>query len=130
MAAGESFFEPENHGPLAQDNLFLCRNCHGRPPYFFDGGYVADPQILNVPIGNCSLSSCHPAAMAHPADWLQVPGGAVSADDRAPGYFAHHRDIRADGDRQRLYLCHQTAPGEANELPAAPSCLLCHPNGF
>ncbi|MFA5516925.1 MAG: hypothetical protein WDA20_11625 [Desulfuromonadales bacterium] len=124
------FFAPENHGAVARDNLFACRNCHGRPPFSFDGGYVADPQITNNPIGNCSLAFCHPTAMAHPADWLQVAGGPVGIDDRAPGYFAHHREIAPTAVDNGCSLCHQIAPGEPNELPAAPSCLLCHPGGF
>ncbi len=130
VPAGESFFEPENHGPLAQNDLFYCRNCHGRPPYFFDGGYVADPQIGNSAIGNCSLAFCHPTAMAHPADWLQFSGGPVSAEDRAIIYFATHTDLARSAIDRGCQLCHQTKVADSNPLAAAPSCLLCHPGGF
>lgn len=135
MAPHPSGFQnPVLHGPVARNEQFFCRNCHGRPPFSFDGGFVADPAILGQTIGNCSLSFCHPQAMAHPADWLQVAGQPVSPTDRAPGYFAHHANI--DRTRtpsviaQSCALCHQVAPGAATPLAASPSCLLCHPSGF
>ncbi len=129
------FIQPQNHGALAKNEQIFCRNCHGRPPFFFDGGYVADPAIGNHPPGNCSLAFCHPAAMAHPTNWQGTD------DTDSDGYLATHRTIIPSAVPGGCVLCHQTSPGGASPLPAAPSCFTgqftnaagnttgCHPGG-
>lgn len=128
------FSNPQLHGPVAKNEQFFCRNCHGRPPNSFDGGFVADPQILNLPIGSCfspQVGICHAthgAALAHPTNWRG------DNDPDPTFYFSSHRTI--DLARvpsvitQSCALCHQTSATEVSPLETAPSCLLCHPGGF
>ncbi len=122
--------------PQAKDDLLFCRNCHGRPPNTFDGGFVADPAILARTDadgnGNCSASACHPDATAHPTNW--VPDTS-------------ERHTNAGNRPDACTICHNllidTTPGNttAGLFPGAPSCFspnftnangiasACHPGG-
>jgi len=136
-----SFSNPANHGPEAkgahqnQYNQLVCRNCHGIPENTFDGGFVADPNILNNGAGTCSQLACHPAAEAHPTEWQ----GTV--DDIDPNYFSTHRTTDQATRDEACVLCHNvTSPGPGPKA-GAPSCFSsnftnangtannCHPNG-
>lgn len=132
------FFQPESHGPTAQNNQLFCRNCHGRPPFFFDGGFVTDVRIVGQQVGNCSLSFCHPAAMAHPTNWQgeNDPGTGLGS-----AYFASHRDIDRGAIVPSCALCHDVDNAGPSPLAPAPTCFagqftnadgsttVCHPGG-
>lgn len=127
---------PGNHGLAAKADMVYCRNCHGRPENTFDGGFVTG--ILGDPSGisaNCSSSSCHPDAMAHPTNWQ---GG-----NDVGGYASSHRN---NGVVQAVInnscaLCHKVDGAGAGPLGGAPSCFgasftnangsatSCHANG-
>jgi hypothetical protein len=124
-----------DHGPPAKADQFYCRNCHGRPQNIFDGGLVADPAILNKPLGNCSDSDCHPDARAHPTNW------EGTTDDTDPTYDSSHRDTTEATEDSSCSLCHKTTGPGSGPLPGAPSCFSanftnangvtsgCHPAG-
>lgn len=123
-----------DHGPAAKADQFYCRNCHGRPLNIFDGGFVADPAILNKPLGDCSAPDCHPDAEAHPTDW-------EGTNDPDPVYPSTHRDITEDTEKISCSLCHKTTGPGPGPFPGAPSCFAanftnangitsgCHPAG-
>jgi hypothetical protein len=134
-ATATAYSLPENHGYDAKDagnfNLSMgnyCINCHGRPTNQFDGGFVADPAILNIAQANCS--SCHPDATAHPTNW-------VRADN--PIYF--HSTVSAETISGSCALCHNTLGPGVGIFANAPSCFSsqftntngltngCHPGG-
>lgn len=117
-----NFFDPALHGPDARglrdaadpesleprSGQFYCRNCHGRPPNTFDGGFVSDPGILGNVAGDCSV--CHPAATAHPTNWQGTNGP---------------RSHRATPDvawAPGCGLCHNTLQEAPGAFPGAPSC--------
>ncbi len=112
------FTAPANHGALAKADQTFCRNCHGRPPNLFDGGFVSDPTILNnlrfdgtAVSGNCSV--CHPVAMAHPQNW-DGPGPVTHRGTNTPA----------------CALCHATQSAGPSPLPAAPGCFVAaHADG-
>ena len=126
------FQDPALHGPQAKPNQFYCRNCHGRPPNTFDGGFIADPQILNNPAGNCS--NCHTAAKAHPTGWQ-------GSDNANTSYSASHQGVSDATIQTSCALCHKTDGAGAGPMPGAPSCFSasfvnadgsttsCHPGG-
>ena len=124
-----------DHGPAAKPDQFYCRNCHGRPENSFDGGFVADPAILNEASGDCSTLACHPAAKAHPTNW------EGTNDDTDPTYDSSHQGITEDTEDTSCALCHNTIGPGSGPLPGAPSCFSanftnadgvtsgCHPSG-
>ncbi len=124
-----------DHGPAAKPEQFYCRNCHGRPENIFDGGFVADPAILNKASGDCSILACHPAAKAHPTNWQGTN------EDADPNYDSSHRGITVDTEDISCALCHKTKGRGSGPLPGAPSCYSltftnadgsktgCHPSG-
>jgi len=142
------FTDPDNHGSLAKAGQVYCRNCHGRSLNVFDGGFIADPAImnnldyLNNPVtGACS--TCHPSALAHPTDWQ-------GSNDADPTYAASHRGIDETTQANSCALCHNIASvgagptlDEPGSVAAAPSCfstsyananaggvaIACHPGG-
>lgn len=136
-----AFVNPSLHGPVARDQQFFCRNCHGRPPNSFDGGFVADPAILDVPTGTCFTAqvgichATHEAAQAHPTNWQG------SNDPESTFYVASHQEISPGAIGVSCVLCHKTdAPG-TSPVATAPSCFsaqftnadgsttACHPGG-
>ncbi|ORJ62476.1 cytochrome c3 family protein [Geothermobacter hydrogeniphilus] len=141
--AGGNFSDPANHGPEAKganqnnNNQLVCRNCHGRPSNTFDGGMVADPNIINNPNGTCSQLACHPAAQAHPTEW-QGSGSVPGID---PAYFSSHRTTDQVTRDEACVLCHRVSSGGPGPKPGAPSCFSsnftnangtannCHANG-
>jgi predicted CXXCH cytochrome family protein len=113
---GTGIASPALHGPLAKANQFFCRNCHGRPPTDFSGGFVADLPVANQinAAGACNL--CHPSAMAHPTSWQ-------GTNNTNPTYSASHRGVDQGTQDLSCALCHPvTGPGPG-PVPAAPSCL-------
>ena len=124
-----------DHGPAAKVDQFYCRNCHGRPQNIFDGGFVADPAILNKPLGDCSDPVCHPDAEAHPTNW------EGTTDDTDPAYDSSHQGISEDTENTSCALCHKTTGTGSGPFPGAPSCFSanftnangvtsgCHPAG-
>jgi len=145
---GVDMTDPTNHGELAKANQKYCRNCHGRPLNSFDGGFIADPAImnnldyLNTPVtGACS--TCHTSALAHPTDWQ-------GSNDADPTYSASHRGIDETTQANSCALCHKISAAGAGpsldapgSVAAAPSCfsatyanansggvpIACHPAG-
>lgn len=109
--AGVAYADPAEHGAAARPNQIYCRNCHGRPDNIFDGGFIADPLILNIPAGNCA--SCHSAAKAHPTNWQ-------GSNDADPSYVSSHQGLNTPS----CALCHLTTGTGAGPLPAAPSCFV------
>lgn len=105
---------PESHGRTAKANLVYCRNCHGTPDFYYDGGFVSDPAILNQG-GACTV--CHTEAKAHPTFWQ-------GTDDPNSAYRATHQDVIQWGTdvKATCGLCHKTdGPGDGPR-PGAPSC--------
>jgi hypothetical protein len=117
-ATGAIYANPALHGADAKDagnvNESMgnyCINCHGRPTNQFDGGMVSDPAILNLPAANCAQPACHPAASAHPTNWV-----------RANNAVRFHSTISTQTRTASCTLCHNTdAPG-SGPLTGAPSC--------
>lgn len=132
--ADQRYVLPQNHGPDARDNVLYCRNCHGRPPNIFDGGFVSDPRIVGAPFASCSASFCHPAAGAHPTHWQ-------GENDPTPAYASSHRPVGPQAVEVGCALCHRTEAPGPGPIPAAPSCFSaqftntggsttgCHPGG-
>jgi len=132
---GLPYADAADHGPAAKPDQFYCRNCHGRPQNIFDGGFVADPAILDKPLGDCSDPACHPDARAHPTNW------EGTTDDTDPTYDSSHRDITEAAEDTSCSLCHKTTGPGSGPLPGAPSCFSanftnangiasgCHPAG-
>ncbi len=118
---GVNYSGPGFHGPDAKGvdgeglGQVYCRNCHGRPSRTFDGGFVADPAILDRPGGNCSAAACHPAAKAHPTNWQ-------GENDPDLNYLASHRTVNFDVIETGCALCHKTDAAGAGPEPGAPSC--------
>ena len=102
------------HGPDAKSAQLECRNCHGRPENIFDGGFVADILgLTGADAGNCSTSSCHPEARAHPVNWQ-------GDNDTGAGYVSSHQ-----GEfNTACALCHKTDGPGSGPLPPAPSCYI------
>lgn len=116
--AASPFTNPANHGPLAKANQVYCRNCHGRPQNLFDGGFVADPQILNNPSANCS--NCHTAAKAHPTNWQGSNDNGVGTDAQDNSYASSHRGLNTPA----CPLCHSTTAPGPGPMAGAPSCFV------
>jgi hypothetical protein len=136
---GVDFSLAANHGVAAKASQNFCLNCHGRPINLVDGGFIADPNIMNnldfngvAVFGNCT--TCHPDAGAHPTNWQ-------GSNDSDPTYSASHRGIDTDTMNQSCALCHNVVGAGISAVPAAPSCFssnhtnanlitsACHPNG-
>jgi hypothetical protein len=123
-----------DHGEAAKVDQFYCRNCHGRPQNIFDGGFVADPAILDKPSGDCSDPLCHPAAKAHPTNWQ-------GTNDPDSTYESSHQGITVATEDTSCALCHKTTGRGSGLLAGAPSCYsvtftnadgsetACHPSG-
>ena len=110
-AHGLPFNDPAEHGMSAKNEQDVCLNCHGRPETLFDGGFVADPDILNLAV---DCRACHTAAQAHPTNWQGDNDGNLV-------YYATHRDIVPEAINAACVLCHAiSAP--APEGHPAPSC--------
>jgi hypothetical protein len=107
------FTPPQAHGQLAKGGQAFCQNCHGRPPTSFEGGFVATPEILDRPFGNCT--TCHPAAKAHPTNWQ-------GENDRDPTYVATHRGVTLEIMNQNCSVCHRTDGPGTSPVREAPSC--------
>jgi len=107
------FDAPEAHGQIARDRQAYCLNCHGTPPNFFDGGFVADPAIMDIADGDCT--SCHPDAFAHPTNWS-------GSNDATPGYLSSHRGVAAAAIDVSCALCHAVDGPGTGPLVGAPSC--------
>lgn len=136
---GIDFTDPVNHGVTGRVDQHICLNCHGRPDNIVDGGFIADPAIMNnldfngvAVLGNCTV--CHPDSGAHPTNWQ---GG----NDADPSYAASHRGIDLTTQSRSCALCHSVSGPGAGAVPTAPSCYStnhsnanaittnCHPNG-
>jgi len=140
------YIAPADHGSAAKDasnigeNMLSCRNCHGRPPNIFNGGFVSSLLGKSDDRVNCSNAACHPEARAHPGDWQ-----GSNDTTESNGHYSSHRTIDLPNPsnllssqivRQACVLCHKvTAPG-ISPLPSAPSCfastfegLACHASG-
>jgi hypothetical protein len=110
------FVDPALHGAKAKDEGGInesmgnyCIYCHGRPANQFEGGFVADPAILNNAQANCS--SCHTAAKAHPTNWV-----------RADNAVRFHSTVSTQTVAQSCALCHNTQVAGPGPFPNAPSC--------
>lgn len=117
-SSGATYANPTLHGADAKDVAAInenlgnyCINCHGRPTNSFDGGMVSDPAILNLPAGNCAQTACHPAAKAHPTNWV-----------KANNAIRFHSTVSSQTRASACALCHNTtAPGSGPQV-GAPSC--------
>ena len=130
------FADPLQHGASAKANQLLCRGCHGTAPNSFNGGILADPDLFNSTAANCSASTCHPAARAHPTNWQ----GAN--EDIDPSYASTHRTVSQTAVNTGCVLCHNTTGPGAGPMVGAPSCYSasftnsdgitsgCHTGGF
>lgn len=133
--AGAAYLNPDNHGADAKDVNNInesmgnyCINCHGRPTNTFDGGFVSDPDILNVPNSDCSV--CHTAATSHPTNWVRA--------NNPSRFHSTVSDVTID---QSCALCHNTLAPGPGAFAGAPSCFSasftnangvansCHPTG-
>jgi hypothetical protein len=101
------------HGVVARDNMSKCLSCHGTKPNKFDGGIMADPAIYNNPSGDCSAAECHPAAGAHPTNWIET-------DSSTNGHLSTHS--RASFLSANCNICHDYTQGRTGPDPSAPSC--------
>jgi hypothetical protein len=120
------------HGTAAGNNMLKCLSCHGTLPNNFDGGILADPALYNNPKGNCSAAECHPAAGAHPTNWVET-------DSSTNGYRSTH--INVSFLYANCSICHDYTEGRTAPNPSAPSCFSaqftnadgstssCHPGG-
>lgn len=120
------------HGTAAKHDLLICFGCHGTSPNSFDGGVVSDTELFNKPAGNCSTTTCHPAAGAHPTNWQ-------GSNDISGDYLSSHRtSSRQDSS---CAICHDYTLGRTAPNSQAPSCFstgftnadgsttTCHPDG-
>jgi hypothetical protein len=104
---------PGLHGTAARDNMIKCLNCHGTAPNKFDGGIMADPALYNNPAGKCSATECHPAAGAHPTNWIET-------DDSTNGHRSTHATVSFLS--ANCNICHDYTQGRTGPNPSAPSC--------
>jgi hypothetical protein len=99
------YTSPQMHGTNAKSDLSACQECHGTPGTTkFDGG---------IAFTRCSTSECHPAASAHPTNWLET-------DASTNGYQSTH--INAGNRSSSCALCHDYTQGRTAPNPKAPSC--------
>ncbi|MBW1710829.1 MAG: hypothetical protein JRJ73_13270 [Deltaproteobacteria bacterium] len=110
------YIQASDHGQEAREGQFACRNCHGQPPHDFDGGFIADPSILNKSTGNCSSAACHPAAKAHPTNWQGTN------EDLDVTYASSHRVVTPPAVDTGCSLCHKTDEPGTGPMAGAPSC--------
>ncbi|MBU1710490.1 MAG: hypothetical protein KKE17_10845 [Proteobacteria bacterium] len=110
------YTNPADHGQEAKASQLACRNCHGQPPFDFNGGFVTDPAILNKPNGSCTATDCHPDARAHPTNWQGTN------EDKDPSYTSTHRSSNQTTIINSCVLCHKTDGVGIGPLTGAPSC--------
>ncbi len=134
-----NYSSPTVHGPAAKgqtdSNLSMgnyCAICHAdaNQPLAsrFNGGFVA---VNYGGVGNCSASSCHPTATAHPSNWASTRSGNSVYHNN--GNITANPNIKSDS----CALCHTTtAATPASPFTGAPTCfnaafngLNCHASG-
>lgn len=109
------FIDPALHGAEALKGQNRCSGCHGSARDQFDGGTLTSSFQYDSATADCSTSSCHEAAGAHPTCWQ-------GTDDTTPAYHASHQAVSWEAIGNSCTLCHQVTVGGPQPRNDAPSC--------